>query len=94
MDKQDELVTNPASAQSHSTDGLGDAAIYGATLPEKLGDFKALAQGKCDYVVDVIHTNTERYGHMMTICASDEAVYVTKAQAMAFFGLIEAFPNV
>ena len=68
---------------------VGEASKYGATLPEKHGNFMALAQGKCDYVLEVRHTKPERYGDMMTICATEEAVYITKQQAMAFFGLVE-----
>jgi hypothetical protein len=53
-------------------------------------DFEAMAQGACDYRVAVIETSTEEFGSMMTICATEEAVYITKEQAMKFFGLVEA----
>lgn len=51
-------------------------------------EFDALAQGKCDYTLKVIPiaNNGET---LMTILATEEAVYISKAQAMAFFGLIE-----
>jgi hypothetical protein len=69
---------------------VGDTIeTYGATIPVQGGEFRALAQGKCDYVVEVILTKTERFGEMMTVCATEEAVYVSKAQVMAFFGLVE-----
>ncbi len=54
--------------------------------------FFAMAQGKVDYSLQAIHTHTEEYGDMLTICATEEAVYITKAQAMEFFGLIEPTP--
>ena len=60
------------------------------TIPSsENGEFKAMAQGRCDYVVAVIHTNADKFGDMMTICATDEAVYITREQAVAFFGLID-----
>ena len=62
------------------------------TIPKHLGEFTALAQGKTDYTVQVIHTNPESYGDLMTICATEEAVYITREQAKAFFGLVEPLP--
>lgn len=60
------------------------------TIPNSINDeFKAMAQGTTDYVIDVIHTNSEKYGDLMTICATEEAIYITKEQAMAFFGLVD-----
>lgn len=68
----------------------GPAAEAGATLPGAVnGKFNALAQGKTDYVVEVIHQAVPGYGNLMTICASEEAVYITREQAMEFFGLAE-----
>ena len=48
------------------------------TIPTHLGEFTALAQGQTDYTVQVIHTNPEPYGDLMTICATEEAVYITR----------------
>lgn len=54
-------------------------------LPEKpYLPFFAMAQGKTDYAVEAINING-----MLTLCATEEAVYVTKQQAMAFFGLVD-----
>lgn len=54
-------------------------------LPEKpYLPFFAMAQGKTDYTVEALNING-----MLTLCATEEAVYVTKQQAMAFFGLID-----
>ena len=49
--------------------------------------FHAMAQGKCDYTIPVIRIGHEEYGDLMTICATEEAVYITKQEAMDFFGL-------
>lgn len=46
--------------------------------------FLALAQGETDFWVEVIETN-----QTMTICTATEAVYITKEQAMKFYGLVE-----
>ena len=46
--------------------------------------FLALAQGVTDFDVSVIETN-----QTMTICTTTAAVYITKEQAMQFFGLVE-----
>lgn len=51
--------------------------------------FDAMAQGRCDYTIQVIATSTPKFGTMMTICATEEAVYITKEQAMKFFGLVD-----
>ena len=52
-------------------------------------EFDAMAQGATDYTVKAIAVADEKYGTMLTILASEEAVYITKAQAMAFFGLVD-----
>lgn len=52
--------------------------------------FTAMAQGHTDYNVDVIAIDSRNYGMLMTICATEEAVYITKEQAMAFFDLVPA----
>jgi len=50
--------------------------------------FIAFAQGQTDYTVDVIRAHTED-GDMMAICTPDGAIYISKSQAMAFFGLTD-----
>lgn len=52
--------------------------------------FHALAQGKTDYILEVVYTNPYTIGPAMTVMASAEAVYITKEQAMKFFNLVEA----
>jgi hypothetical protein len=52
------------------------------------GEFKAMAQGRTDYIVDVFLTNT-LHGKFMTIAGTEEAIYISKEQAKAFFDLIE-----
>ena len=53
--------------------------------------FQAMAQGSyCDYEILVTHSHTNTYGDMLTVCASEEVIYITKAQAMEFFGLVDA----
>lgn len=54
-------------------------------------EFQALAQGKCDYTLKVVPIANEGET-LMTILATEEAVYISKAQAMAFFGLVDAAP--
>lgn len=62
---------------------------FGATIPTEINqEFRALAQGRCDYVVNVISNHTQ-VGHFMTICATEEAIYISREQAKAFFGLVE-----
>lgn len=51
--------------------------------------FKAMAQGLCDYTVDVFPIESQEYGTLMTIGAQEGAIYVTKAQEMAFWGLTD-----
>ena len=62
------------------------------TVPENLGDFLAMAQGRTDYVVNVICTRCSEHGELMTICATEEAVYITREPAKAFFGLVDPTP--
>lgn len=52
--------------------------------------FKALAQGRADYEVEVIRIDHPANVPFMVICATEEAVYITKEQVMKFFGLVEA----
>ena len=62
--------------------------VYAARpCPVKLYDpkprrFKALAQGKTDYTVEVDEVNG-----MMCVMATEEAVYITREQAVRFFSL-------
>lgn len=51
--------------------------------------FMAMAQGKFDYSVEVIHQDIAPYGPLMVVCATEEAVYITKQQAMDFFCLVD-----
>lgn len=51
--------------------------------------FDALAQGRTDYTVRVIPILESAAEMYMTVCASEEAVYITKTQAMEFFDLME-----
>ena len=56
-------------------------------MSENHTEFSAMAQGKQDYTVPVIRIKDETIGDLMTICATEEAVYITKEQAMKFFNL-------
>ncbi len=57
------------------------------TIPsEENGSFKAMAHSRGDYTVDVIKTESKFFGNMMTILATEEAIYITKDQASEFFG--------
>jgi hypothetical protein len=60
-------------------------------LPTKFNEpFKAMAQGICDYSVDVIPLKgKDEFGTMMCVCAEEGAIYITKEQAKIFFGLTE-----
>lgn len=51
------------------------------------GEFWLMAQGVGDYVVPAFPIDAPDHGIMLTIAATEEAIYVTRAQAMAFFGL-------
>lgn len=57
--------------------------------------FTALAQGKTDFVVDVEPIVLAEpspfvpFEPLMCVMASEEAIYITKQQAMDFFGLVE-----
>ena len=52
------------------------------------GAFKAMAQGERDFLTEVISVNK-----MMVVSTSEGAIYITKEQAIAFFG-IEVNPAV
>ena len=52
--------------------------------------FLAQTQGIVDYSTDVIPVDPYCDGNvLMTICAIEGAIYITKQQAMNFFGLID-----
>lgn len=48
--------------------------------------FKAMAQGKTDYSVDVMPVKSTEYGTLMCVCSDEAAIYITKEQAAKFFG--------
>ena len=48
-----------------------------------------MAQGKHDYELPAIRINSEKHGDMMVIMSEEGAIYVTKEQAMKFWGLVE-----
>jgi hypothetical protein len=48
--------------------------------------FKAMAQGKADYSVDVMPVKSTEYGTLMCVCSDEAAIYITKEQAAKFFG--------
>ena len=56
----------------------------------KYQQFTALAQGRTNYEIEVIAI-TPSIGDtpLMTVCATEEAIYITKEQAMKFFGLVD-----
>lgn len=51
--------------------------------------FQAMAQGRTDYVVDAFPVHTEKFGTMLCLAGTEEAIYVTREQAKTFFGLVE-----
>ena len=61
---------------------------YHEVPDETFGEFLVQAQGRCDFMVDVIPITTDQ-GRSMVICAKEGAIYVSREQAKAFFGLIE-----
>lgn len=54
--------------------------------------FQAMAQGKVDYTLPVfpIGKENDEFGTMMVIGADEGAIYITREQAMKFFGLYES----
>lgn len=63
------------------------------TLPkEKYGNFMAMYQGLGDGLEEVFSLGPPfgEYGPMMHIPGNDGVIYITKEQAKAFFGLVEA----
>lgn len=48
-------------------------------------EFKAMAQGKFDYSVNVIPITSPKHGTMMCVCSDEAAIYITKEQAAKFF---------
>lgn len=53
------------------------------------GEFRVMAQGRFDYTIPVMSMSTPQFGQMLTIMAEEGAIYVTRDQAKAFFGLEE-----
>ena len=53
--------------------------------------FIAIAQGRCNYTVEVIPVKplSPHIDPVMAILATTEAIYITKEQAMKFFGIVE-----
>lgn len=56
-------------------------------IPKKHSEFNALAQGQVDYTIPVIPIKLKEHGLVMCIATPEAAIYVTKEQAKAFFGL-------
>ena len=56
----------------------------------KYQKFNAMAQAAHDYEVEVFVTCNNKHGEMMTIGAAEaSAIYITRQQAMDFFGLTD-----
>jgi hypothetical protein len=66
-----------------------DAPITQTVSPSLYEDFWCDAQGRCDFKLPVFSVN-HKDGKLMTIAAEECAIYITKEQAMAFYGLVEA----
>jgi len=65
-----------------------EAVLNVPVIPEtKFGDFRASAQGKIDFNVEVVNLNDA-----MAVCTKDGVVYITCEQAKAFFDLAEKHP--
>lgn len=60
---------------------------------DQYGEFWLMAQGETDYVVPAFPIYVPGYGTMLTIGTSEAAIYVTREQAMAFFGKQVPPPN-
>lgn len=52
-------------------------------------EFYVMAQGVVDYSLPVIRMKHDEYGDMLTIMATEEAIYITKEQAMKFWNLVD-----
>lgn len=60
------------------------------TLPKSVGGpFQALYQGRGDGTQEVFPMTSEGHGLMMCTTSEDGVVYITREQAMAFFGFSE-----
>lgn len=57
--------------------------------PETYADFWCSAQGKCDFILPAFSVNLKD-GKALVIASEDAAIYVTKEQAEAFFGISHA----
>lgn len=54
-------------------------------------NFLVMAQDVHDYSIEAFCLDSEEYGKMLCIAATEEAIYITREQAKAFFGLVEPF---
>ena len=52
-------------------------------------EFQVMAQGQHDYELPAFPINTPNHGTCLVIGAQEGAIYLTKAQAMAFFNLVD-----
>lgn len=59
--------------------------------PKPYDAFLVMVQGKYDYTLEAFCIYSKEYGRMMVIGSEEGAIYVTREQAKAFFGLVE--PN-
>jgi hypothetical protein len=50
--------------------------------------FRAAAQGRTDFQVPVVCISLPGQPVFMTVCASMEAIHITKEQVMEFFDLV------
>jgi hypothetical protein len=76
--------------QQNDAGRCGDAPTDKADVPESAWRvFDAMAQGKVDYTVPVDCIQSDTHGPMMAIMAQEGVIYITREQAMAFFGLAE-----
>ena len=60
-------------------------------IPQEVMDsINLMAQGKIDYTVEAFSINTEEHGMMMVIPVEEGCIYVTKQDAIEFWGLKDA----
>jgi len=68
---------------------MTNISVPTGTPEGELQPFMAMAQGAVDYAVEVVPIKSENYGDLMTVIATEEAIYITKDQAKRFFNLVE-----
>lgn len=51
--------------------------------------FRVMVQGRHDYTLDAFAIDSEEYGTLLVIGTPDAAIYLTRQQAIEFFGLRE-----